>query len=113
MIWSEIKRVQDAGLDPNRYIVERYGEGLSLTHCKRFCQRLGQECGHLGSSGLAMLLPDRMTNVDVGEIAPGKPFGSNSAIVPQVRELVLDGDNGTIANIIRDPWKCATFQRKC
>ena len=54
-----------------------------------------------------------MTNVDVGEIAPGKPFGSNSAIVPQVRELVLNGDNGTIANIIRDPWKCATFQRKC
>ncbi|MER8563203.1 hypothetical protein [Mesorhizobium sp. M0578] len=89
-VYAEIKRVQEAGLDP---AIKTYA--IWATY------------------GLALLLPDRMTNVDVGEIAHGKPFGGDHAIAPEVREFILGGDRGTIANIVRDPWRCATFQRKC
>jgi len=63
--------------------------------------------------GLALLLPDRMTNIDVGEIMHGKPLGGDGALIPHFREQLLNGDTGTLANIIRDPIRCAFFLRKC
>jgi hypothetical protein len=54
-----------------------------------------------------------MTNVDVGEILHGKPLGGENAVIPKLREQLLGGDRGTIANIIRDPIRCALFMRKC
>jgi hypothetical protein len=67
--------------------------------------------------GLSRLLPQRVTHVDVSQIMSGKPLGGPNAAVPKFREQALaavgGGGNGTVANVIRDPWKCATFQRKC
>lgn len=63
--------------------------------------------------GLNRMLPPGTMRVDVSEIMSGKPLGGPTAIVPQVRERILGGDRGTGANIIRDPIRCLTFQRKC
>lgn len=65
------------------------------------------------TAGLSEILAPHMTHVDVSELLAGYPLGGPNALVPRFREQILNGDNGTIANIIRDPWKCLTFQRKC
>ncbi len=141
-VYAEIKRVQEAGLDPDKYLVEYRGElvtlvqkanNIAVSYRTEMSQASGEAEGCAAAIapanllvngviktyaiwatyGLALLLPDRMTNVDVGEIAHGKPFGGDHALVPEVREFILRGDRGTIANIVRDPWRCVTFQRKC
>jgi len=65
------------------------------------------------TGGLSEILSPHMTHVDVSELLAGYPLGGPNALVPRFREQILNGDNGTIANIIRDPWKCLTFQRSC
>lgn len=65
------------------------------------------------TGGLSEILEPHMTHVDVSELLAGYPLGGPNALVPRFREQILSGDNGTIANIIRDPWKCLTFQRSC
>lgn len=67
----------------------------------------------IGTAGLSKLLPAPMTRVDVSDILAGYPLGGPDAFIPKLREQLLHGDRGTIANIVRDPWKCITFQRKC
>jgi uncharacterized membrane protein len=39
------------------------------------------------------------------------PSSGNDMV--KLREALLRGDHGTISNIIRDPFRCLTFQRKC
>jgi hypothetical protein len=63
--------------------------------------------------GLAKVLQPAMTHVDVSELLKGYTLGGPNALVPKFREQILRGDNGTVANIVRDPWKCLSFQRKC
>ena len=65
------------------------------------------------TAGLSDILKPHMTHVDVSELLAGYPLGGPNALVPRFREQILNGDQGTVANIIRDPWKCLTFQRKC
>ena len=65
------------------------------------------------STGLNRQLPPGMARIDISEIINGTPFGGPKAIVPQTREQILNGDRGTGANIVRDPIRCLTFQRKC
>lgn len=65
------------------------------------------------TGGLSEILQPHMTHVDVSELLAGYPLGGPNALVPRFREQILNGDQGTIANIVRDPWKCLTFQRKC
>jgi hypothetical protein len=67
----------------------------------------------VATGGVSKLLPERMTRVDVSDILAGYPLGGPDAFVPKLREQILRGDRGTGANIIRDPWKCITGQRKC
>ena len=67
----------------------------------------------IATGGLSKLLPERMTRVDVSDILAGYPLGGPNAFIPKLREQILGGDRGTVANVIRDPWKCITFQRKC
>ena len=139
---SEIKRVQDAGLKPDQYVVEFEGSWSSLTDkanmlVTRYRDQMAKAAGEsegcakavapanvlangavqLGAiwmtSGLSLLLPQRTLRVDMGEVMNGRPFGGPRAIVPEVREALLGGSRGMIANIVRDPWKCVTFQRKC
>lgn len=69
------------------------------------------------TGGLSKILPEKMTHVDVSQLMSGHPLGGPNAAIPKFREQVLSsigmGGNSTPANIIRDPWKCMTFQRKC
>lgn len=65
------------------------------------------------SMGLSTLPPPGMVRIDISEIANGRPLGGPDAVVPKIREEILRGDRGTGANIIRDPIRCLTFQRKC
>jgi hypothetical protein len=65
------------------------------------------------TGGLSAILKPHMTHVDVSELLAGYPLGGPNALVPRFREQILQGDNSTVSNIIRDPWKCLTFQRKC
>ena len=65
------------------------------------------------SGGLSLLAPGKTAYVDVSEIMNGYPLGGPEALIPKLREQILGGDRGTVANIIRDPIKCLTFQRKC
>lgn len=65
------------------------------------------------TNGLSAILQPHMTHVDVSELLAGYPLGGPDALVPRFREDILRGDQGTIANIVRDPWKCLTFQRRC
>ena len=65
------------------------------------------------TGGLSAILAPHMTHVDVSELLAGYPLGGPNALVPRFREQILQGDNSTVSNIIRDPWKCLTFQRKC
>ncbi|KYH02490.1 hypothetical protein [Bradyrhizobium sp. DOA1] len=67
----------------------------------------------VATGGLSKLLPERATRIDVSDILAGYPLGGPDAFVPKLREQILGGDRGTVANIVRDPWKCITFQRKC
>jgi hypothetical protein len=52
-------------------------------------------------------------HVDVSEILNGRPLGGPNALIPQAREQILQGNNGTIANTVRDPVGCLTFRHKC
>jgi hypothetical protein len=52
-------------------------------------------------------------HVDTSEILNGTPLGGPNAVIPQVREQILNHDNGTGANIVRDPIGCLTFAHKC
>jgi hypothetical protein len=63
--------------------------------------------------GINRMLPAGMTHVDVSEVMTGHPLGGPGAVIPQIRETFLHGDNSTPANIIRDPIRCLTFRRKC
>jgi hypothetical protein len=62
----------------------------------------------LGTGGLNKLVPERTFHVDIGWILSGKPFGSDSAFVPHLREQVLTAlglvhDRGFITKFVRDP----------
>jgi hypothetical protein len=67
----------------------------------------------IATGGVSKVLPERMTRIDVSDILAGYPLGGPDAFIPKLREQILGGDRGTVANIIRDPIKCITFQRKC
>lgn len=63
--------------------------------------------------GLSKVLQPSMMHVDVSELLKGYTLGGPNALVPKFREDILRGDHGTFANILRDPYKCLTFQTKC
>ncbi|OUS09246.1 hypothetical protein A9Q90_03790 [Gammaproteobacteria bacterium 54_18_T64] len=141
---KEIKRIQDAGLDPSKYVVDFEGEFVPITYkygvlFNRYQTGAAHAAGSaegcmdsvapaqlaadlgviLGTGGLSLILPERMTRIDMGEVLNGKPFGDDSAAIPKFRDdafkvIGVDPESpGTIGNIIKDPWKCVTFQRRC
>lgn len=134
---AEIKRIQDAGLDPSKYLVEFEGQHVPMTYkfavlfdryqsAANGAAGKAQGCAaavapaqlaaNIGvvwaTGGLSLLLPERMTRIDVGEILHGKPLGGDNALIPKAREDLLraitgrEHDNGEISKIIRDPIKC-------
>jgi hypothetical protein len=116
---AEIKRVQDAGLDPHKYVVEFDGQWVPLTYkyavlYKRYetaathaagsaagCAKavapaqLAADLGVIiGTAGTSLLLPERMPHIDMGEILHGKPFGGDSALIPKAREDLIEFVSG-------------------
>ncbi len=70
------------------------------------------------TGGLSLLFPKKVFNIDVSELMTGKPLGGPNAAIPKVRDQLLKviglgGSSNTLGNIIRDPIRCITFQRKC
>jgi|GEM_PF-5749262 len=125
---AEIKRIQDIGLDPNRYVVDFEGKLVPLTVkastlYDRYSNELSTERGRAegcigtsapaqmlvdigkiyGTGGLSILLPKNMTNVDASAILNGYPLGGQGAVIPTIREKILNGDRGDVANFVRDP----------
>jgi hypothetical protein len=130
---AQIKRVQDAGLDPNKYVEEFEGKLVPLTYkysviYDRLKSEVDKASGELTGCAkavapaqsiidiatlpLGIILPERMVHIDAGEILNGYPLGSSSAFIPKAREDILrmitghDNDNGEVSKIIRDPIKC-------
>lgn len=89
------------------------GERVACTAAFKPYQDVVDAMVAIYTGGLSEILAPHMTHVDVSELLAGYPLGGPNALVPKFREDILRGDRGTVANIIRDPWKCLTFQRKC
>ena len=130
---NEIKRLQDAGVDPNRYVVEFEGQFVPITYkASIVMRRYNNELSHVLkkaegcvkniapvqaatdltvlylTSGLSMVLPERMTHIDTGQIIHGnKPFGGDGAFIPKMRDDMLDALNigGDVRTVIVDPLK--------
>jgi hypothetical protein len=67
----------------------------------------------LFSAGLASISPERTAYIEPSEILNGYPLGGPNAVIPKLREQILGGDRGTVSNVLRDPWRCITFIRRC
>jgi hypothetical protein len=116
---AEIKRVQDAGLDPTKYVTEFEGQYVPLTYkfavlVTRYKTEANRARGEaqgcasavapaqtavdiattVGTGGLSLVLPYQVTHIDVGEILHGKPLGGDSALVPKAREDILRAITG-------------------
>ncbi|MGY4433145.1 hypothetical protein ACVWWO_005622 [Bradyrhizobium sp. F1.13.1] len=62
----------------------------------------------IATGGLSLLLPKRMTHIEIGEILAGKPLGGDGGLVPHFREQMfglvgLQNDRGEVTKFIRDP----------
>lgn len=70
-------------------------------------QKITDAAVFFATGGLSAVLPDRMTHVDVSQLLSGTPFGGPNALIPQLRDQVLNGlgIGGDVACIIRDPKK--------
>jgi hypothetical protein len=141
---AEIKRLRAASVDPTRYVVEFEGKWVPITYkfgmlFDRFekesanasgkaegCEKavapaqLAADIGVLlATNGLSLILPDRVTHIDMGQVINGKPFGDDNAFVPKFRDDVIGvitgdrRDNGFISNFARDPIQCMVFAHPC
>ena len=70
-------------------------------------QKITDAAVFFATGGLSAVLPDRMTHVDVSQLLSGTPFGGPNALIPKLRDDVLNGlgIGGDVACIIRDPKK--------
>jgi hypothetical protein len=64
----------------------------------------------LFSRGLSSIAADEKVYVSVSEIMSGYPLGGSNALIMKLKKQVEQGDK---ASVIRDPWKCLSFERKC
>ena len=125
-----IKRLQDAGLDPNQYVVEFDDQLIPITYkyvslkerasaavtiaeneaenCVESVEQVRQtyEIARLPATLFGL---EKQTRIDFAEIFKDgkvhKPFGGDSAFVPRAREQILKELNigGDVAKVIRDP----------
>lgn len=128
---AEIKRLQDAGFDPEKYIVDFEGKLVPIvvkfyylaerkSQAIEGANQVAENCAKevapyraiadlliiYETMGLSLLLPDEMTRIDFAEVLKnGKPFGGDDAVLPKAREVVLDnlGVGGDVRKVIEDP----------
>jgi hypothetical protein len=57
------------------------------------------------TGGLSQVIPPAARHIDVSNLFSGTPFGGPNALVPQVRDQILNqlGIGGDVANFIRNP----------
>ncbi|MEJ8827212.1 hypothetical protein WKW80_35400 [Variovorax humicola] len=58
--------------------------------------------------GISMVLPKRMTNIDVSDVLAGRPLGSNNAAIPKARDDILTsvgmgGKNNDVGRVLKNP----------
>ena len=109
--------VQNAQITIVNYSRSDALNNIAITHAQ--CEQGYQQPQAIVDSALNVYtfgLNSRMGgagHVDTSEILNGRPLGGPNAFIPQAREQILQGGNGTIANTIRDPVGCLTFSHKC
>lgn len=61
----------------------------------------------LSTGGISALVPASYTHVDLSEIVAGYPLGGPNALIPNIRDQILNGlgIGGDVACVIRDPKK--------
>ncbi|WP_338834462.1 hypothetical protein [Bradyrhizobium septentrionale] len=70
-------------------------------------QKITDAAVFFATGGLSAVLPARLTHVDVSQLLSNTPFGGPDALIPKLRDDVLNGlgIGGDVACIIRDPKK--------
>lgn len=60
------------------------------------------------TGGLSAIMPAHMTNIDVSQILNGHPLGGDAALIPKMRDDILNGlgVGGDVGRCIRDPLHC-------
>lgn len=129
------KALQDKGLDPRKFpivsesgdvevldlvdlvekLANKRADGYQIVrNAKNDCEKALKpyqdvvDAGVLfATGGLASVLPERFKNIDVSQILSGHPLGGPNALIPKMRDDILNGlgIGGDVAKIIRDP-KC-------
>ncbi len=140
-LWIKVsKAMQDKGLDPRKYpvvmpdgsieildlldvvdkLTKQRVEGYRrVSSAEGDCekqiepyQRILDIGTFFATGGLSLVLPQSMTHVDASQILSGHPLGGDKALIPQLREQLLNGFGigGDVACAIRDPLRAARGQ---
>lgn len=75
-------------------------------------QKILDIAAFFATGGLSAVLPPTMTHVDASQILSGHPLGGAGALIPKLREDLLNGlgVGGDLACFIRDPLRAARGQ---
>lgn len=135
-LWIKVsKALKDKGLDPRKYpVIMPDGsvelldlidvvEKLTKQRAEAFgqIQTAGDDCNKgfapyqktldiavfFSTGGLSAILPASMTHIDASQILSGTPLGGPGALIPKLREDILNGlgIGGDVGCAIRDPLK--------
>jgi len=135
-LWIKVsKALKDKGLDPRKYPVIMPDGSVELLDLLDVVEKLtkqradaysqiqtaGDDCNKgiapyqkaldiavfFSTGGLSAILPPAMTKIDASQILSGTPLGGPGALIPKLREDILNGlgIGGDVACSIRDPLK--------
>jgi hypothetical protein len=135
-LWIKVsKALKDKGLDPRKYPVIMPDGSVELLDLLDVVEKLikqradaysqiqtaGDDCNKgiapyqkaldiavfFSTGGLSAILPPSMTKIDASQILSGTPLGGPGALIPKLREDILNGlgIGGDVACGIRDPLK--------
>lgn len=135
-LWIKVaKAMKDKGLDPRKYpvimpdgsieildlvdvvdkLAKKRAEGYGqIEQAKGDCnkqiepyQKALDIAKFLTTGGLSAILPPTMTHIDASQILSGHPLGGPGALIPKLREDLLNGlgVGGDVACFIRDPLR--------
>lgn len=135
-LWIKVsKALKDKGLDPRKYPVIMPDGSVEILDLLDVVEKLikqraesfnqiqtaGDDCNKgfapyqkaldiaviFITTGLSTVLPPTMTKIDASQILDGKPLGGPGALIPKLREDILNGlgVGGDVACAIRDPLK--------
>ncbi|SMF13876.1 hypothetical protein [Pseudogulbenkiania subflava] len=135
-LWIKVsKALKDKGLDPRKYPIIMPDGSVELLDLVDVVEKLikqraeaynqiqtaGDDCNrgiapyqkaldiavYFATGGLSAILPPTMTKIDASQILSGNPLGGPGALIPKLREDILNGlgIHGDVACGIRDPLK--------